>query len=65
LDAALEKAYQKKKQKWLDRNACAYSYLIEACINHEDAKLVVKSTAGGGMLAALVVKTLRDRFKVV
>ncbi len=41
LDAALEKAYQKKRQKWLDRNACAYSYLIEACINHEDAKLVV------------------------
>jgi hypothetical protein len=63
-DAALEKAYQKEAEV-VDRNACANSYLIEACINHEDAKLVVKSTAGGGMLAALVVKTLKDRFKVV
>jgi hypothetical protein len=47
----------RKGGRWLDRNSCAYSYVMEACSLHDEAKLVVKANNGGTM-AAVVVKIL-------
>ncbi len=41
-DDVAELDYQKKRKRWIDRNTTAYSYLVEACIPHNMAKLVVK-----------------------
>ncbi len=30
-DDLLKEAYQKRREKWLDINSCAYSYVMEAC----------------------------------
>ena len=62
-DPVEESAYQKKREKWVDRNTTAYSYLVEACIPHNTAKLVVKSYSG--TIAAVLLKRLKDRFKNV
>jgi len=63
-DDLLEEANQKRREKWLDRNSCAYSYVMEACSLHDEAKLVVKANNGGTM-AAVLVKNLREKFKVI
>jgi hypothetical protein len=62
-DPAEEKAYQKKRGRWIDRNTTAFSYLVEACISHSTARLVVKSYSG--TMAAVLLKHLKDRFKNV
>jgi hypothetical protein len=33
-DPVAESAYQKKRERWVDRKTTAYSYLVEACIPH-------------------------------
>ena len=60
-DPAEEKAFQKKRGRWMERNTTAYSYLVEACISHSTARLVVKSYFG--TMAAVLLKHLKDRFK--
>jgi hypothetical protein len=62
-DPAEEKAYQKKRGRWMERNTTAYSYLVEACISHSTARLVVKSYFG--TMVAVLLKHLKDRFKNV
>ena len=56
----LEKAYQKKREKWLGRNVC----VMEACSLHDEVKQVVKVITGG-TTTVVVVKTLRDILKII
>ncbi len=56
----LEEVYQKKRENWLGRNVC----VMEACSLHDEVKQVVKVNTRG-TTAAVVVKNLRNRFKII
>jgi hypothetical protein len=62
-DEEEEAKFQKRKKKWLTRNYQAYSFLMEACMNHPSARLVAKGQTSA--MAKVLLKNLGERFKIV